>query len=163
MADSSGGWIGHFISTWYVACHLYLRIFSNLGFVLAIKHPSWGPLFHDLKFKGERILYEMALMETYAAYSGNSGHGEYSEGVSRHRSLRIFNQGEIMFLDAHYNGLGNRAYTLQKGVDCPETAVYLPGPNGFDPFNPSIRADSQVGHAVFTSFATHRSFFSVYL
>jgi Copper amine oxidase, enzyme domain len=39
-------------------------------------HPRYGPIFSDIKFKGERIFYEMSLQETYTAYSGYSGHGE---------------------------------------------------------------------------------------
>jgi hypothetical protein len=39
-------------------------------------HPRFGPIYSDIKFKGERIIYELSLQETYAAYSGFSGHGE---------------------------------------------------------------------------------------
>lgn len=42
----------------------------------ADQHPRFGTTLHDIRFKGKRIIYELALQETYAAYSGYSGHGE---------------------------------------------------------------------------------------
>mmetsp|Transcript_22595 Transcript_22595/g.62834 ORF Transcript_22595/g.62834 Transcript_22595/m.62834 type:complete len:759 (-) Transcript_22595:139-2415(-) len=87
-------------------------------------HPRFGQTLHDIKFMGNRIIYELSLGETYAAYSGFSGHGE------------------VMYLDSHYFGLGNAAGSLKKGVDCPENAYYFTGYNSLNPYAPFEVPDS---------------------
>ncbi|KAG7193608.1 uncharacterized protein KQ657_000681 [Scheffersomyces spartinae] len=66
-----------------------------------------GVLFFDVKFKGERILYELALQEAIAEYAGDDPF-----------------QANTAYLDTSY-GWGNNAYGLIPGYDCPANAVYF--------------------------------------
>eukprot|EP01026_Neomeris_dumetosa_P012707 TRINITY_DN1442_c0_g1_i1.p1 TRINITY_DN1442_c0_g1~~TRINITY_DN1442_c0_g1_i1.p1 ORF type:complete len:922 (-),score=128.35 TRINITY_DN1442_c0_g1_i1:373-3138(-) len=69
--------------------------------------PRTAIALYDVKFKGERIAYEIALQEQYVAYGGYGG------------------MGQLMYLDSYFM-LGSSASMLKKGYDCPEHAVYLP-------------------------------------
>lgn len=65
-----------------------------------------GPDFHNIKFKGHRIAYQVALNEVGLIYSAN-------DPVA----------GNVFFLDSTF---GNGEYReLMRGVDCPEHATYL--------------------------------------
>ncbi|KAK8084653.1 Primary amine oxidase lung isozyme [Apiospora hydei] len=66
-----------------------------------------GLAFYDVKYKGERILYELGLQEALAHYAG-------SDPWSSH----------IAYLDSYY-GFGSNTYELVKGYDCPQYATYL--------------------------------------
>ncbi|GMH38438.1 hypothetical protein BSKO_06322 [Bryopsis sp. KO-2023] len=66
-----------------------------------------GITFHDIRFRGERIAYELSLQEQYVAYSGFGG------------------TGQIVYFDSFY-GIGLNTFPLRRGVDCPETAEYVP-------------------------------------
>ncbi|KAK8130921.1 membrane copper amine oxidase [Apiospora sp. TS-2023a] len=66
-----------------------------------------GLAFYDIKFKGERIMYELGLQEALAHYAG-------SDPWSSH----------IAYLDSYY-GFGTNTYELVKGYDCPQYATYL--------------------------------------
>jgi primary-amine oxidase len=62
----------------------------------------------DIRFRGERILYELSFQEALAHYSG--------------ASPALAGQ---LFLDTLF-GFGSNAYELVPGYDCPAYATYLP-------------------------------------
>ncbi|KAJ6544977.1 amine oxidase catalytic domain-containing protein [Mycena vulgaris] len=63
----------------------------------------------DVRFRGERILYEVSPQEALAVYSGSDPH-----------------QGSTVFLDGGF-GMGTSTRSLIIGYDCPYDALYLPG------------------------------------
>ncbi|KAH8686036.1 membrane copper amine oxidase [Tricladium varicosporioides] len=66
-----------------------------------------GMHLHNIKYKGERIIYELGLQEALAHYAGND---PVQSGTS--------------YLDTYY-GFGTYAFELVKGYDCPSYATYL--------------------------------------
>ena len=68
---------------------------------------SSGMQIFDIKFKGERIIYELNLQEAEAFYSG------YNPKVMH-----------TNYLDGYW-GLGYYKFELVKGVDCPNTATFF--------------------------------------
>ncbi|EPE06668.1 copper amine oxidase [Ophiostoma piceae UAMH 11346] len=66
-----------------------------------------GMALHDIKFRGERVLYELGLQEALAHYAGND---PVQSGTS--------------YLDTFY-GFGPYAFELVPGYDCPAYATYL--------------------------------------
>lgn len=66
-----------------------------------------GMTLYDIKFKGERLLYEFGLQEALAHYAGGD---PVQSGTS--------------YLDTYY-GFGPYAFELIPGYDCPEYATYL--------------------------------------
>ena len=62
---------------------------------------------HDIRYEGERILYELSMQEALAHYAGNDP-----------------TQSGTAYLDSYY-GFGPYAFELVKGYDCPAHAVYL--------------------------------------
>ncbi|KAE8449302.1 hypothetical protein EG329_008203 [Mollisiaceae sp. DMI_Dod_QoI] len=66
-----------------------------------------GMHLHNIKYKGERIIYELGLQEALAHYAGN-------DPV----------QSGTAYLDTFY-GFGTYAFELVKGYDCPSYATYL--------------------------------------
>ncbi|XP_066477629.1 amine oxidase [copper-containing] 3-like [Tiliqua scincoides] len=66
-----------------------------------------GPRVFDIRFKGERIVYELSLQDASAIYGSNSP----SPMQARYMDLSF--------------GLGNDAFTLIPGIDCPYLATYL--------------------------------------
>ncbi|XP_025056492.1 LOW QUALITY PROTEIN: membrane primary amine oxidase-like [Alligator sinensis] len=83
-----------------------------------------GPRLFDIRFKGERIAYELGLQEASAIYSSNS------PGAMSAR-----------YLDASY-GIGKFAFSLVPGVDCPYLATYLDSYYLIDSFMPEKRENS---------------------
>uniref|UniRef100_A0A803T2U5 Amine oxidase n=1 Tax=Anolis carolinensis TaxID=28377 RepID=A0A803T2U5_ANOCA len=67
----------------------------------------YGPRVFDIRFQGERIVYELSLQDALAVYGSNS------PGLMRNR-----------YMDLSY-GLGSNIHTLTPGVDCPYLATYL--------------------------------------
>eukprot|EP01023_Acetabularia_acetabulum_P004614 TRINITY_DN1195_c0_g1_i3.p1 TRINITY_DN1195_c0_g1~~TRINITY_DN1195_c0_g1_i3.p1 ORF type:complete len:860 (+),score=136.35 TRINITY_DN1195_c0_g1_i3:914-3493(+) len=65
-----------------------------------------GITFFDITFKGERIIYELSLQEQFVTYAGFGG------------------MGQLQYFDSYF-GLGTSTTPLQRGVDCPEHAVFL--------------------------------------
>ncbi|KAJ6507694.1 amine oxidase catalytic domain-containing protein [Mycena vitilis] len=63
----------------------------------------------DVRFRGERILYEAAPQEALAVYSGSDPH-----------------QGSTVFLDGGF-GMGRTTRALIAGYDCPYDALFLSG------------------------------------
>uniref|UniRef100_A0A8C9K0M7 Amine oxidase n=1 Tax=Panthera tigris altaica TaxID=74533 RepID=A0A8C9K0M7_PANTA len=66
-----------------------------------------GPRIFDIRFRGERLAYEISLQEALAIYGGNS--------PSALRSR---------YTDGGF-GLGHFSSTLTRGVDCPYLATYV--------------------------------------
>ncbi|KAG8156734.1 hypothetical protein KVR01_013339 [Diaporthe batatas] len=66
-----------------------------------------GISLHDIRYKGERLIYELALQEALAHYAGND---PVQSGTS--------------YLDTFY-GFGPYAFQLVPGYDCPTYATYL--------------------------------------
>ncbi|KAF1843293.1 amine oxidase catalytic domain-containing protein [Cucurbitaria berberidis CBS 394.84] len=60
-----------------------------------------GIMFYDIKFKGERILYELSMQEATAQYTGNQPKA-----------------ASTVYHDTHYE-LGTEMGTLVEGFDCP--------------------------------------------
>ncbi|KUL83286.1 hypothetical protein ZTR_09131 [Talaromyces verruculosus] len=61
----------------------------------------------DVRYKGQRVLYEMGLQEALAHYAGNDPI-----------------QSSTAYLDSYY-GFGPYSFELVKGYDCPSYATYL--------------------------------------
>ncbi|KAK3577371.1 hypothetical protein CHS0354_008467 [Potamilus streckersoni] len=61
----------------------------------------------DIRFQGERIAYEVSLQEVLVVYSGYGP-----------------TQGTTFYYDASWF-LGGGSFELARGVDCPDTAVYI--------------------------------------
>ncbi|KAL8327344.1 hypothetical protein RB597_003593 [Gaeumannomyces tritici] len=66
-----------------------------------------GIQFYDIKFKGERIIYELSLQDAIAQYAGNNPF-----------------QANTAYMDRFY-GIGSQAGRLVPGYDCPYGATYL--------------------------------------
>ncbi|XP_016847526.2 1-phosphatidylinositol 4,5-bisphosphate phosphodiesterase eta-1 isoform X9 [Anolis carolinensis] len=66
-----------------------------------------GPRVFDVRFKGERIVYELSLQDAMSVYGSNNPGQMYTR-----------------YMDLSY-GIGNGLYTLTQGVDCPYLATYL--------------------------------------
>ncbi|PNS15337.1 Copper amine oxidase 1 [Sphaceloma murrayae] len=66
-----------------------------------------GIALYDIKYKGQRILYELGLQEALAHYAANDPF-----------------QSATSYLDSYY-GFGPYAFELVKGYDCPSYATYL--------------------------------------
>ena len=66
-----------------------------------------GMSLHNIKYKGQRIIYELGLQEALAHYAGND---PVQSGTS--------------YLDTYY-GFGPYSFELIKGYDCPAYATYL--------------------------------------
>lgn len=86
---------------------IQIRITCKLDFTPDFWGFSEGVTLHDIRFKGERIVYELSLQEQYVAYSGYGG------------------SGQSMYFDSAI-GLGLSMLPLRRGLDCPEQALYLP-------------------------------------
>ncbi|XP_074783071.1 amine oxidase [copper-containing] 3 isoform X2 [Athene noctua] len=70
-------------------------------------NPNSGPRLFDIRYRGERIVYELSLQEAVALYGSNCPGG---------MSTR--------YLDGSF-GIGRFAYELVRGLDCPYTATYV--------------------------------------
>lgn len=68
---------------------------------------SSGIQIFDIKFKGDRIVYELSVQEAEAFYSGWS-------------PKQLFTN----YLDAAWN-MGSMTFELLRGVDCPDTATFF--------------------------------------
>ncbi|KAF1967283.1 amine oxidase catalytic domain-containing protein [Bimuria novae-zelandiae CBS 107.79] len=69
--------------------------------------PKEGLSLHDVRYKGQRVLYELALQEALAHYAG-------ADPV----------QSETLYFDT-FGGLGSEMFPLVKDYDCPSHATYL--------------------------------------
>eukprot|EP00879_Flechtneria_rotunda_P010440 GHRR01010916.1.p1 GENE.GHRR01010916.1~~GHRR01010916.1.p1 ORF type:complete len:338 (+),score=115.67 GHRR01010916.1:40-1014(+) len=79
-----------------------------MGWSLSIGHrPTAGISYWDMRFRGERVVYELALQEAYAGYGGPTPM-----------------QSHTQYLDSHW-GLGSAYKELVAGLDCPVNAAYM--------------------------------------
>ncbi|KAG8446621.1 hypothetical protein GDO86_014175 [Hymenochirus boettgeri] len=66
-----------------------------------------GPRLYDVRFKGERIIYELSIQEAMSIYGSNGPTGM----VTR-------------YMDGYF-GIGRFLYQLVRGIDCPYFATYV--------------------------------------
>lgn len=85
--------------------------------------PSTGLAMVDIKFKDERILYELSLQDAHAAYSGTM-------------------VNSFFYSDSSWS-LSMLSASLEPGVDCPEGAHYLKVSNWYD-IQPGGGAETRV-------------------
>lgn len=84
------------------------RFVSWFGFEFYLTSmQATGPSLFDIRFKGERVMYELSLQEALAHYAGDDPMAGGQE-----------------FLDAFF-GMGTNAFELLPGYDCPAYADYL--------------------------------------
>eukprot|EP00746_Dinoflagellata_sp_MGD_P148112 gnl/MRDRNA2_/MRDRNA2_80371_c0_seq4.p1 gnl/MRDRNA2_/MRDRNA2_80371_c0~~gnl/MRDRNA2_/MRDRNA2_80371_c0_seq4.p1 ORF type:complete len:807 (-),score=114.36 gnl/MRDRNA2_/MRDRNA2_80371_c0_seq4:401-2686(-) len=93
-----------------------------------VQRPGTGVALHDVRFNGERILYELSFQEAHATYSGN-------------RRTQHF------YADAA-SSMSMASASLVPGVDCPKGATYLsatkwvfPAPNNGEKVDPTLSED----------------------
>ena len=77
------------------------------------QRPSTGVAITDIKFRGERIAYELAVMDSQAIYGG---------------AVR----DQFMYSDSAYT-MSQWSTSLEPGVDCPEDATFLSAVNWMGP------------------------------
>lgn len=77
------------------------------------QRPSTGIAVTDIRFRGERIVYELALMDAQAIYGG---------------AVR----DQFMYSDSAYT-MSQWSTSLEPGVDCPDRATYLSAANWMGP------------------------------
>uniref|UniRef100_A0A8C6VPA4 Amine oxidase n=1 Tax=Naja naja TaxID=35670 RepID=A0A8C6VPA4_NAJNA len=80
--------------------------FLNWSFAFGID-ASRGPRIFDVRFNGERIIYELSLQEASVIYGSNSPVSMLTR-----------------YMDASF-GLGSHIFPLTQGVDCPYLSSYL--------------------------------------
>lgn len=80
--------------------------FMGWSFYMAFTR-TLGLMFYDIKFKGERILYELSMQEATAQYAG-----------------RTPKASGTLYQDSHY-GFGTYSATLVPGFDCPYGSTLL--------------------------------------
>nr|XP_028558792.1 retina-specific copper amine oxidase isoform X1 [Podarcis muralis] len=68
---------------------------------------SRGPRLFDIRFKGQRVAYELSVQDTMSVYGSNSPGGM-----------------SIRYMDGSF-GIGRLTFPLVRGVDCPYSATYL--------------------------------------
>ncbi|XP_055513135.1 retina-specific copper amine oxidase isoform X2 [Leucoraja erinacea] len=74
----------------------------------AFRHsPASGLQLFDIRFRKERVVYELSVQEVNSVYGGDA------PGLMRTK-----------FLDSHY-GIGKSSNELVKGVDCPYSATFV--------------------------------------
>uniref|UniRef100_A0A383WJJ4 Amine oxidase n=1 Tax=Tetradesmus obliquus TaxID=3088 RepID=A0A383WJJ4_TETOB len=79
-----------------------------LGWELYVGYlPHYGPRYMDVRFKGERIAYEISMQEALASYGASD-----------------LSQANTVYLDSHW-GIGASVRELVQGIDCPMTAAYM--------------------------------------
>ncbi|NWR78463.1 AOC3 oxidase, partial [Centropus unirufus] len=70
-------------------------------------NPNSGPRLFDIRYRGERIVYELSVQEAIAVYGSNCPAGMTTR-----------------YLDGSF-GMGKFAYELVRGLDCPYTATFV--------------------------------------
>ncbi|XP_073464131.1 amine oxidase [copper-containing] 3-like [Aquarana catesbeiana] len=81
-------------------------LFQQWSFAFGV-NVNTGLRLYDIKFKGDRIVYELGLQEAISIYGSNAPTG---------MSTR--------YMDGHF-GIGRSIYQLVRGVDCPYFATYV--------------------------------------
>ncbi|KAF2726734.1 membrane copper amine oxidase [Polyplosphaeria fusca] len=78
----------------------------DFSFYVGFSHDT-GLTLYNIKYKGERVIYELGMQEALAHYAGAD---PFQSGTS--------------FLDGYY-GFGPTAWELVEGYDCPAYATYM--------------------------------------
>jgi primary-amine oxidase len=85
-----------------------------------------GLSFWDVRFRGERILYEVSPQEALAVYCTAFLLDAPCLGLTPFAAGNDPMQGSTAFLDGGF-GMGDSTRSLIAGYDCPYDALYLPG------------------------------------
>uniref|UniRef100_A0ABM5GR81 Amine oxidase n=1 Tax=Pogona vitticeps TaxID=103695 RepID=A0ABM5GR81_9SAUR len=85
---------------------------------------SRGPHLFDIRFKGQRIVYELSVQDTMSVYGSNNPGGMLTR-----------------YMDASF-GIGKHTYPLVRGVDCPYSATYLDVSSFFEAEKPRVTKDA---------------------
>ncbi|XP_003222540.1 membrane primary amine oxidase isoform X1 [Anolis carolinensis] len=83
-----------------------------------------GPHIYDIRFRKQRIVYELSVQEALSVYGSNSPGGLLTR-----------------YMDGSF-GIGRYSYSLVKGVDCPYSATYLDATYFFDNWEPEVLKNS---------------------
>lgn len=83
-----------------------------------------GPHIYDIRFKGQRIAYEVSVQDAMSVYGSNSPSGM----VTR-------------YMDVSF-GIGRFQYSLVRGVDCPYLATYLNAVYLIEALKPEVQTNS---------------------
>jgi len=83
-----------------------------------------GIALYDIRYKGDRVLYEVALQEALAHYAGRRRENRSPLARLTNASGNDPVQSGVAYLDSYY-GFGPYAFELVPGYDCPAYATYL--------------------------------------
>ncbi|XP_028558793.2 amine oxidase [copper-containing] 3 isoform X1 [Podarcis muralis] len=96
--------------------------------------PSWsfafrmdvnrGPSVYDVRFKGQRIVYQLSVQDAMSVYGSNCPGG---------MSTR--------YMDVNF-AMGRYSYSLVRGVDCPYSAIYLDTAYLIETVTPEVQKNS---------------------
>ncbi|XP_062988339.1 membrane primary amine oxidase-like isoform X1 [Elgaria multicarinata webbii] len=113
----------------YEPCGLRYSVRNN-----QVVSPSWsfafridvhrGPHIYNIKFKDQRIVYELSVQEAMSVYGSNSPAGMLTR-----------------YMDASF-GIGRYTYSLVRGVDCPYSATYLNAVYLVETLKPEVQKNS---------------------
>ncbi|XP_044154183.1 membrane primary amine oxidase-like isoform X1 [Bufo gargarizans] len=81
-------------------------LFHHWSFAFGV-NVNRGLRLYDIKFKGERIVYELSIQEAISVYGSNAPTG---------MSTR--------YMDGHF-GIGRSIFQLVRGIDCPYLATFI--------------------------------------
>ncbi|XP_078501471.1 amine oxidase [copper-containing] 3-like isoform X2 [Lissotriton helveticus] len=98
-------------------------LFQSWSFAFGLNVNSGMRLF-DIKFNGERIVYELSVQEAIAVYGSNAPGGMMTR-----------------YIDSSF-GIGRFAFQLVKGVDCPYMATYVDSHYFIDDAKPATNIKS---------------------
>ncbi|KAJ1136042.1 hypothetical protein NDU88_002468 [Pleurodeles waltl] len=98
-------------------------LFQSWSFAFGLNVNSGMRLF-DIKFNGERIVYELSVQEAIAVYGSNAPGGMMTR-----------------YIDSSF-GIGRFAFQLVKGVDCPYLATYVDSHYFIDDAKPATNRNS---------------------
>ncbi|XP_066442871.1 amine oxidase [copper-containing] 3-like [Eleutherodactylus coqui] len=81
-------------------------LFQHWSFAFAV-NVNRGLRLYDIKFKGERVVYELSIQDAISVYGSNAPSG---------MSTR--------YMDGHF-GIGRSIFQLVRGIDCPYFATFV--------------------------------------
>ncbi|XP_056403622.1 membrane primary amine oxidase-like [Hyla sarda] len=81
-------------------------LFQHWSFAFGV-NVNRGLRLFDIRFKGERIVYELSIQEAISVYGSNAPTGMTTR-----------------YMDGHF-GIGRSVYQLVRGIDCPYFATYM--------------------------------------
>ncbi|XP_077170037.1 amine oxidase [copper-containing] 3-like isoform X5 [Paroedura picta] len=83
-----------------------------------------GPSLYDVRFQGQRVVYELSVQDAMSVYGSNSPAGMTTR-----------------YMDGNF-GIGRFMYALVQGVDCPHSAVYLDAVYLIESVAPEVQKNS---------------------